>query len=352
MIRNQVQEALQKALHEKYPKAILRRQIKTAIGKAPDLVLSIAGKGVAFEVKMTNFYDALGRAILWADEFQATYLVIPSQILPSRVTLTRMPPKIGVIAFQVQDRTVSFEVARQSGSHKLSEVTAQIELEAMSITRPLNYARTSLVSPKAMKVVKYLISHRETTQTQIARETDVSIGMVNKVISNLVNRELVSYRGKRLVLFDVWKLLNQVSWNRPIRSLKKGEVHHIDARSTEDMEATLVEVCGQVKVKYALTLFSGAAKYIGYGMRYDSVQVYAEDPSIILERFHATQGTNAGITLEIFAVDNWDIIEEAKPVGGRVVCSPTQLVLDLVSYGGVGRDWAVKLYEATIGKRE
>jgi len=174
--------------------------------------------------------------------------------------------------------------------------------------------------------------------------------MVNKVVSALVDRDLVSYRGKDLVVIDVWKLLNEISWNRSLKSLKIGQVH-VDAKSTEDVEAKLVQICNEMKTKYALTLFSGANRYIGYGMRYDSVQAYVDRPKIILERLsQVRQKAGEGIALEIFAADSRDIIQEAKSVSGVVVCSAVQLVLDLVSYGGVGRDWAVKLYEANIFK--
>jgi RNA-binding protein YhbY len=351
LAHSHIERALQKALEKQSPKATLK-QIDTAQKPGLDSVLDISGKRVGLEIKATNFYDALGRATLWENELDGIYLIVPSQILPSREILSRIPAAIGVVTYQIKDRKIRFEVIKQSKGQHLPEFAGQIQLETpppKSTKKP----KTSLVSPKALQVIKYLISQRETTQIQVARETNVSTGMVNKVISALVDRDLVSYRGKRLVVFDIWKLLNEVSWNRPLKSLKKGEIRLIDTKSTEEVEAKLAETCDQAKMRYALTLFSGASKYIGYGMRYDSVQAYVEDPSAVLERLNQTRpGTGEAVTLEIFAVDNWDIIEEAKVVNGHVVCSPTQLILDLVSHGGVGRDWAVKLYEATIAKKE
>ncbi len=351
MIHIQINEALQKALAERYPNARLEKEVETATGVTADIVLILLGKRVAFEVKMSNFYDALGRTVLWAKAFEGVYLVIPVHILPSKETLTLMPPEIGVITFQVRDRSVEFKVARQSSGHQLEGLSTQIQPEITpQLPKPV---RTSLVSPKALRVARYLISHRQTTQVEIARETRVSTGMVNKVVSALVDRELVSYRGKDLVVFDVWRLVNEIAWSRPLKSLKKKGIYVIHAKSTEDVEARLVQVCNETKTRYAFTAFSGASRYIGYGMRYDSVQAYVEEPTLILERLgQGSQKTSEGITLEIFSIDNWDIIEEAKPIGGSVVCSAVQLVLDLVSYGGVGRDWAVKLYEATVAKKE
>jgi hypothetical protein len=201
----------------------------------------------------------------------------------------------------------------------------------------------------ALRVVRYLLQHNSTTQTQIANDMRVSVGMVNKVVSALTQRELVTYRGKRLVVFDVWKLLNEISWNRPFRSLKSGEIHVGGVKSIRELETKLIQTCRATKTRYALTLFSGASRYIGYGMKYDSAQAYVERGSTLSDELErgSVEGRE-GMVLEIYNIDTWDIIEEATTVEGVVVCSPAQLVMDLVSYGSVGRDWAVRLYEATL----
>lgn len=262
-------------------------------------------------------------------------------------TLAQIPPEIGVVGCRILDGTVSFETVRQSKGHRLLEPLPRAEIRPPPDVSKL--VRTSLVSPMALRVVRYLLQHNSTTQTKIANDMRVSVGMVNKVVSALTQRELVSYRGKQLVVFDVWKLLNEISWNRPFRSLKNGEIHVGGVKSIRELETKLVQVCEAAKIRYALTLFSGASRYIGYGMKYDSAQAYVERGSALSEELERG-GTEAreGMVLEIYNIDTWDIIEEAKTIEGVVVCSPAQLVMDLVSYGSVGRDWAVRLYEATL----
>jgi hypothetical protein len=347
MMHAQVEEALKKALSKQYPHASLDRSVKTASGGIVDIVLTLPEARVAFEVKTSNFYDGLGRIILWAKEFDGAYLVIPMQMLPSREALARTPAEVGLISYRILDKIASFEIVRQSAGHRLLEPLSRAEVEPAPQVSGL--VRTSLVSPKALRVVRYLIQHKSTTQTQIANDTRVSAGMVNKVVSALTQRELVSYRGKNLIVFDVWKLLNEISWNRPLKSLKKGEIHVPDVKSTQELEARLVQLCKSADIRYALTLFSGASRYVGYGMKYDSVQAYVERESILFEKLgrHVPEAREEKI-LEVYEIDTWDIIEEAETVDGVVVCSPAQLIMDLVSYGHVGRDWAVRLYEETM----
>ena len=344
MMHVQLQEALVNTLRQRYPQGSVTRSIRPG---TVDVVLTIPQKRVAFEVKTSNFYDGLGRIVLWAKEFDGAYLVVPMQLLPSPATLAQIPPEIGVVGCRILDGTVSFETVRQSKGHRLLEPLPRAEIRPPPDVSKL--VRTSLVSPMALRVVRYLLQHNSTTQTKIANDMRVSVGMVNKVVSALTQRELVSYRGKQLVVFDVWKLLNEISWNRPFRSLKNGEIHVGGVKSIRELETKLVQVCEAAKIRYALTLFSGASRYIGYGMKYDSAQAYVERGSALSEELERG-GTEAreGMVLEIYNIDTWDIIEEAKTIEGVVVCSPAQLVMDLVSYGSVGRDWAVRLYEATL----
>lgn len=340
--------ALQKGLEQSYPRANLERSPRMASTKTADLVLRLPKERIAFEIKISNFYDGLGRAVLWAEEFDASYLVVPKELLPSQEILRRIPRDVGVAAFQVRNHTIKFETVKKCRT-QLAGPSFEVALEKTpQLPRTV---KTSLVSPKALRVIRYLISHRSTTQIEIARGTDVSVGMVNKLISALVDRELVSYKGKRLVVFDVWRLLNEVSWNRPVKGLKKGELR-VDSSSTRETEQQIARICGEAGMRYAMTLFSGASRYIGYGMKYDSVQTYVEEPERLLDSLRPKRAAPGdGILLDVFGPDTWDILDEAQVVAGVAVCSTTQLVMDLVSYGHVGRDWAVKLYEETIAGR-
>jgi len=341
--------ALQKGIERSYPRAKLERSHRLAAAKSADLVLRLPKQTIAFEVKISNFYEGLGRIILWPEEFDAAYLVVPKELLPSKGILRRIPRDIGVVAFQPQDHKIKFETVKKCRNHPTG---FSFEVAVEKTSQLSRTVRTSLVSPKALRIVRYLISHRSTTQTEIAKGADVSVGMVNKVISALVDRELVSYRAKRLVVFDIWKLLNEVSWNRPIKSMKKGELR-MDSTSVREIEQQIVRVCGETGMRYAMTLFSGAIRYIGYGMKYDSVQAYAEEPERLLDNLRAQSAVTGGdVLLEMFSPDSWDIFAEAQVIAGVAVCSPAQLVMDLVSYGHVGRDWAVKLFEETMAREE
>jgi len=347
MRRDAIGRALVNALSEKYPNATMNEPDREGHIEKADIVLHLPDERVAFEVKTSNFYDGLGRAVLLARRYNGAYLVVPHQLLPSQDILHLIPNDVGIVSFQLQDNTIRFDVVRQSGNQKLTSFTSTVDESMIMSAKP---GKVSLVSTKALRIVRHLVAHKSTTQIQLARDTQVSVGMVNKVVSALVDRDLVSYRGKKLVVFDVWKLLNEVSWNRPLRSLKKMDVQLSHVTSVQEAEAELAKICVRKKMKYALTLFSGASRYIGYGMKYDSIQTYVDQPELLLDEQDRKQSD--GVLLEVYGIDTPDVIDESRIIGGLVVCSPSQVVVDLVSYGHVGRDWAVKLYEATLDKGE
>ena len=336
-----IENSLRNALAKNYPQGIIESSLEGQVGIA-DVVLKLNDERIAFEVKTNNFYDGLGRTVLLAKKYNKAYLVVPHQILPPQSTLNLIPKEIGIIGFQIQDSAIRFQTIIPIGNELPNSLGSTIEEKPVKFTNP---ARVSLVSAKALRVVRYLVSHRSTTQIEVSRDTRVSLGMVNKVVSSLVDRDLVSYRGKKLVVFDVWKLLNEISWNRSLRSLKKIDARLPQVESVREAESEFAKICERESMKYALTLFSGASKYVGYGMSYDSIQAYVDQPEQ-LNKFDRKQ-TN-GIALEVYGIDTPDVIDEARSIDGLVVCSPTQVVLDLVSYGRTGRDWAVKLYEAAI----
>jgi hypothetical protein len=316
------------------------------------ITLHVSNKIIAFVVRTTNFYDGLGRIIFWGHPFDGAYLVVPSQIIPKSIELNWIPENIGIVGFEAQRDMIEFKTVKEARSYKLPSLSAEINVESQF--KPESPARISLVSEKALRIVRYLITHQNVTQMQIAGNTRVSVGMVNKVVSALIERGLIAYRGKNLTIVDMWKLLNEISWNRPLRSLKKGELRLGDSSSIQDAETKLLEFCRESSMRYTLTLFSGATRLMGYGMKYDSIQAYFDQPERLLQEFSAHKmdlGANKrdkGVALELYAADSEDIFDEAQVIDDVSVSSTAQLLIDLVSYGTEGRDWAVKLYEETI----
>lgn len=351
MSHAQIEEIVFRAVQAESKDAALVRDAE--IGSiSVDMLWRKNDEKVAFEIKTTNFFDGFGRATIWKDYVDSVYLVIPVSILPHRQIIDKMPRQVGLITFEFDNDSVRFKSVRQAS---VALPTRFLESDYVIEKRTGlgdRRATASLVSPKALRIVKYLLMHGKTAQNEIAKETDVSIGMVNKVVSRLMEREIVAYKKRRLALLEPWKLLNEVSWERQMTRIKIGDYYLPEISEVKQAERYLKEICSQRKASYALTLFSGANRYVAYSMRYDAVYSYIEPANSIIELLTGSKGpTEQSIRLELFRVDNPDVLNEAKVIDGLSVCSPAQVLVDIASYGPAGKDVAVELYRKLSEER-
>jgi len=344
MKHSQIEAILYKAIRKGNREATLSKEAKVG-NMHVDILQKRKGRTIAYEIKMANFFDGFGRAVVWKNLVDSVYLIVPRNILPSEQITNEMPDQIGVIAFEYKNNHVRFKLIKKAAIDLPAQILEHdFNLETKS--RPTKrYTTTSLVSPKALRIVKYLLTHEKTTQKNISQKTGVSIGMVNKVVSRLADREIVAYKKRTLTLLEPWKLLNEVSWERPMTKLKIRDIYVPQVKGVHEAEEYLKNICNQHEIDYALTLFSGASRYMAYSMRYDTVYSYVEPSDRFLSLLAESRNTvKKGMRLELFMVDSPDILEEAKTFDGLSVCSPAQVLIDISSYGYAGKDVAVELY--------
>jgi len=351
MSHAQIEEIVFKAVQHESKDAVLLRDAE--IGKiSADMLWRKNDEKVAIEIKTTDFFDGLGRAAIWKDYVDSIYLVIPASAVPHKQIVTKMPKQVGLIAFEFKNNSVRFKAVKQANITLPTPLFENDYIIEGKASLPRKRTKASLVSPKALRIVKYILTHPETAQTEIANKTSVSIGMVNKVVSRLMERDIVAYKKRKLALLEPWKLLNEVSWERQMDKIKIGDYYLPGISEVKQAERYLDETCSQLKTNYALTLFSGANRYVAYSMRYDAVYSYVEPTSNIMELLTPSRRpAERGIRLELFRVDNFDILDEAKVIDDLRVCSSTQILIDLASYGPAGKDVAVELYRKLSEER-
>jgi hypothetical protein len=342
MSHSQIEEILYGAIED--TGATLTRNARVA-NICIDILQKRDGQTIAFEIKTGSFFDGLGRAVIWKDLVDSVYLLVPKNILPSEQILNAIPDQIGVVGIEHENNKIRFRLVKK----------ARVDLPVQILERDFifsspphpteKYIATSLVSPKALRIIRYILMHERTTQVEIAQKTNVSIGMVNKVISRLAQRDIVAYKKRSLTLLEPYKLLNEVSWERPMSKLKIRDIYAPFTKDTHEAEEYLKNVCSQHKIEYALTLFSAARRYSAYSIRYDTVYSYVAPSDRVLELTKEAGGSaTKGIRLELFRVDSPYILEEARMLDGLSICSPTQALIDISSYGAAGKDVAVELY--------
>jgi hypothetical protein len=197
-----------------------------------------------------------------------------------------------------------------------------------------------LTSPRAFEVVKYLLEHKATNQFKVSSETGVAYSWTNEVINFLYDRGVVSKDWRRCELVDAAQLLEIIALERPLKNLVRAS-SGLEALSVREGETLLSNICEELNVEFALTVFSGLEKLYEYYITFPEVHAYVSSDKV---KTFIPQGRGP-VTLTLLAPDFPSIFRDRKRIEGFWVCSPAQLVIDLFCSGS-GRDAAIQLLEA------
>jgi hypothetical protein len=196
-----------------------------------------------------------------------------------------------------------------------------------------------LTANKSFRVVEHLLEHPETSQLELSKNTEVALGLVNKIINYLYDLNIVSKKPRGCVLRDPVRLLEKISFERPLKRLEATTLR-LPTTSIEETEAVINNTCHRNDVDYALTSFSGLRRYYEYHISYPHIHTYASDPELERKIEHG----EGAIPVTLLNPDRPEILANSKEIDGLRACDRVQIVVDLFS-SGYGRDAAVKFLE-------
>ncbi len=205
-----------------------------------------------------------------------------------------------------------------------------------------------ITSEKAWKIVCTILTDKPPNILALSRQTGISYGWTNTTIHKLENSQIIS-REYGIMIKDIDRLLNAVSWERPLESF------HVETINTGFKTATdcINEVALNLNkrgVDYAFTAHSSALYYGSSIIRDDFAYVYIPDA---LERsFLRTYSVKetSGCALRIYVADR-DVIKSSKTFNGIRVVNYCHNLLDLAGLGIDGRTSAKDLVNK-IGRTE
>lgn len=214
-----------------------------------------------------------------------------------------------------------------------------VEIKGTPNANPSQRSIRTLFSPKSSRVARVLLSKTDKWWQiqEIAKEADISIGLVSNVKNRLLEEELISEQGKRISVKSPEKLiklwLGHYSYKRNILteyySLESGPV----------VEKNISDVCKDRSIRYALALFSGASIVAPFVRTEKTFAFIDEDIETVVNQLNlktVTSGANV-ILLRPFDLG---IFYQSREVNGIQVVSDLQLYLDLKAYKGRGEEAA------------
>jgi len=207
-------------------------------------------------------------------------------------------------------------------------------------------------SKKSSRIVRTLLTHpsKGWQVQQLAQQADVSLGLVSKVKTTLLEDAYLEERDRLLFVRDGVKLLQ--GWSAEYRPHVK-RVQLFAIPRPNEIEKCLAEWCRTNKVGYALTQLAAAWRYSPM-VRYDKSVAYIDRKlemgnklKSLLEQIDARE-VETGANCTLWITDDPAVFTDAKEFDGVKVVSPLQLYLDLMALSGRGKDAAQEVFEREL----
>ncbi|UCF00742.1 MAG: hypothetical protein JSV14_10015 [Deltaproteobacteria bacterium] len=205
----------------------------------------------------------------------------------------------------------------------------------------------SLFSPKATRILRVLLNDPKVAWkvAKLAEESDVSLGQVTKVKKLLADREWIRKVAQGIELSDPRELLAEWTENYTYRANEV--LDYYSMQTISEIEASLASVCGGRRVDYALTGFSGAARFAP-AVRFQRLMAYVSGITEEIETDLKLKRVTTGANVSLLIPYDEGVYYGAKVFEGVRVVSPIQLYLDLKGYRGRGEEAAEALLERVI----
>jgi hypothetical protein len=210
---------------------------------------------------------------------------------------------------------------------------------------------TGLFNPKAERILRFYllrVSGKEESGNayrNIAKEVGVSLGQLSKVNKKLdeFGLWLEQPQGSRTI--DKTKLLDL--WRENYRPERNQVLNLYSIMQVSQIEKQLAEFCKTKKIRYALTLFSGANRLAPF-TRYNFATSYFSGDVNQLKRDLELKEVSTGANFQILVPYDEGVYYKADEVDSVRVANPIQIYLDSYNYAGRGREQAEVLREKVI----
>ncbi|OGS38295.1 MAG: hypothetical protein A2551_08235 [Elusimicrobia bacterium RIFOXYD2_FULL_34_30] len=205
----------------------------------------------------------------------------------------------------------------------------------------------SIFTPKASRILRVmLLNPKKNWQLgELAKESDISIGQAYKVKERMLSLEYVNEENKSIVLKKPESLLSK--WAEYYNFKKNKMTDYFSFGTPKEIENKIVEYCNKNNIKYAMTLFSGAALVSPYA-RYNRVFVYIKENKDDMITVLGLKPVESGPNVTILEPFDDGIFYGIQNINGIGVVSNIQLYLDMVGYKGRGEETANFLLEQKI----
>jgi hypothetical protein len=204
----------------------------------------------------------------------------------------------------------------------------------------------SLFSPKSSRVLRVLLNNpgRVWKTQDLADESRVSLGQVANVKKLLLDREWIT-KQDGFSLTAPWMLLEE--WANAYTYRKNKVRNFYSLQSIPEIESELAKVCKAKGVEYALTGFSGAARFAP-AVRYTRAMAYVYNSEEDVASLLNLKAVESGANVTLLGPYDEGVFYGTQAIEDIRIVSPLQIYLDLKGYKGRGEEAAEVLLRDVI----
>lgn len=206
----------------------------------------------------------------------------------------------------------------------------RVYIRQAGVANPFSEKRDlrTLYSPRAMRVLRVLLNDpRKAWKIQpLAEESKVSLGQASNVKRLLEDREWLGRDSEGFRLEKPQDLLVEWSEKYDFRKNRSRGFYSLDGIA--DIESRLAEACDDLRIPYALTGFSAAAR-LAPAVRYQRVTAYVSGDIDSASSRLGFKEVASGANVTMLVPFDEGVYYAAREVDGIRIVSPVQAYLDL-----------------------
>jgi len=238
----------------------------------------------------------------------------------------------------------------EAGNCLLPMPGAHIEIRGRRNPRPEIRPIKSAFAPKSSRIIRVLLSDiRKSWQVQeLASETGSSLGLVSRIKQYLLDEEFVIEKERRIQVRAPRKLID--AWVENYRYKRNAFSEYYSFDDISKVEAGIADWCTTNNIRYALGLFSAAAR-IAPHVRMNKTFLFVDtDPSVVANALNLKQ-VHSGANVVLLRPYDQGVLYACTDYDGLSVVSDVQAYIDLKTYKGRGEEAADFLMTQVLEKR-
>ena len=215
---------------------------------------------------------------------------------------------------------------------------------------PFKTGLSSIYSPKSERILRVLLvyPYRTWKAIDLAKEAQVSLGMITQVSKKLIEEEWLKKTSQGISLTQPEKLL--VDWSNNYTIKRNVQNNYYSMKPLQDLEIEIADTCRKLNIPYALTGFS-ASNRLAPMVRGQRAMVYvSRDIDSVAEKV-GLKPVESGANIILIQPYDDGVFWNAKSIGDLEISEPVQVYLDLKRYPGRGEEAADFLFREVINPR-